>query len=253
MSGLENMRLTVIGSGDAFGSGGRFNTCFLIEAQNKKILLDFGASSLVALKARGIDPGTIDGIFLSHLHGDHFGGLPFLLLDFQLLSRRERPFAISGPPGTRDRLNAALEVFFPNSSRTKWRFPVEVGEVTPDVPDEFLGLAVRTTEVVHFSGAPSTAVRISGGGKTLAYSGDTQWVDALLQTADGADLFIAECYDYERELSGHMNFATLKAKIPALRARKIMLTHMNPSMLAKVEEARALGLLIAEDGLTLDV
>src|SRR5476649_1725090 len=93
------MRLTVIGSGDAFGSGGRFNTCFLIEAQNKKLLLDFGASSLVALKSRQIDPGAIDGIFLSHLHGDHFGGLPFLLLDSQYLNRRERPLAICGPPG----------------------------------------------------------------------------------------------------------------------------------------------------------
>ena len=247
------MRLTVIGSGDAFGSGGRFNTCFLIEAQKKRLLLDFGASSSVALKAREIDPGSIDGIFLSHLHGDHFGGLPFLLLDFQFLTRRERPLAIAGPPGTRERLNAALEVFFPNSSKTKWRFPLEVREVTPGVPDEFLGLAVRTAEVVHFSGAPSTAVRLSDGRKTLAYSGDTQWTDALVDVADGADLFITECYDYERDLSGHMSFAILKAKLPELKARKIMLTHMNPSMLAKVHEARAAGLLVAEDGLAVEI
>ena len=190
------MRLTVIGSGDAFGSGGRFNTCFLIEALDKKLLLDFGASSLVALKARHIDPAAIDGIILSHLHGDHFGGLPFLLLDFQFLNQRERPLAIAGPPGTRARLEAACEVFFPRSSKNKWRFPLEVSEVTPGVPDQILGLAVVTTEVVHFSGAPSTAVRLTGGGKTLAYSGDTQWTDALLKVADGADLLICECYDY---------------------------------------------------------
>jgi ribonuclease BN (tRNA processing enzyme) len=247
------MRLTIVGSGDAFGSGGRFNTCFLIEAQEKKLLLDFGASSLVALKACAIDPGSIDGILLSHLHGDHFGGLPFLLLDAQFLTRRERPLAIAGPPGTRERLNAALEVFFPNSSKTKWRFPLEVSEITPGVPDEFLGLAVRTAEVVHFSGAPSTAVRLSDGRRTLAYSGDTQWVDALLQVADGADLFITECYDYDRDLSGHMNWATLKAKLPDLKARKIMITHMNPSMLARTAEVRASGLLVAEDGLTVEV
>jgi len=247
------MRLTVIGSGDAFGSGGRFNTCFLIEAQNKKLLLDFGASSLVALKSRQIDPGAIDGIFLSHLHGDHFGGLPFLLLDSQYLNRRKRPLAICGPPGTRERLNAALEVFFPNSSKTKWRFQLSVSEITPDVPDEFLGLAVVTTEVVHFSGAPSTAVRLSDGRKTLVYSGDTQWTDALPKIADGADLFITECYDYDRDLSGHMNWAMLKSKLPEFKARKIMLTHMNPSMLAKQAEARGAGVLVAEDGLKMDV
>jgi ribonuclease BN (tRNA processing enzyme) len=247
------MRLTVIGSGDAFGSGGRFNTCFMIEARDKNVLLDFGASSLVALKSRQIDPNSIDGIILSHLHGDHFGGLPFLLLDFQFLSRRERPLAISGPPGTRARLDAALEVFFPRSSQTKWRFALEVGEITPGVPDEFLGLAVSTTDVVHFSGAPSTAVRLSDGRAVLAYSGDTQWTDALLKIADGADLFIVECYDYSRDLSGHINWATLHAKLPQLKARKIMLTHMNPSMLAKRDDARAAGLLVAEDGLTTEV
>jgi ribonuclease BN (tRNA processing enzyme) len=247
------MRLTIIGSGDAFGSGGRFNTCFLIEALEKKVLLDFGASSLVAMKSRQIDPNAIDGIFLSHLHGDHFGGLPFLLLDFQFLARRERPITISGPPGTRERLNGAMEVFFPGSSKTKWRFALEVSEVTPNIPDEFLGLAVTTTEVVHFSGAPSTAVRLSDGRKTLAYSGDTQWTDALFKVADGADLFITECYDYERDLSGHINWATLLAKLPQFKARKIMLTHMNPSMLAKRDEAHAAGILVAEDGLVEDV
>jgi ribonuclease BN (tRNA processing enzyme) len=247
------VRLTVIGSGDAFGSGGRFNTCFLIEALDKKLLLDFGASSLVALKARGIDPNTIDGIFLSHLHGDHFGGLPFLLLDFQFLSRRERPFEICGPPGTRERITAALEVFFPGSSKNKWRFPLTVSEIMPGVPDEFLGFAMSTTEVVHFSGAPSTAVRLTDGRKTLAYSGDTEWIDALINVAGGADLFIAECYDYDRELNGHICWAALKGKIPQLKARKLMITHMNPSMLAKQDEARAAGVLVAEDGLVMDV
>jgi len=247
------MRLTIIGSGDAFGSGGRFNTCFLVETLGKRVLLDFGASSLVALKARQIDPNSIDGIILSHLHGDHFGGLPFLLLNFQYLNRRERAFAISGPPGTRERLDAAMEVFFPQSSKTKWRFPLEVGEITPGVPGEFLGLAVSTTEVVHFSGAPSTALRLSDGRSVLAYSGDTQWTDALLQVADGADLFIVECYDYARDLSGHINWAILQAKLPLLKARKIMLTHMNPSMLAKQDKARTAGTLIAEDGLVIEV
>ena len=247
------MRITIIGSGDAFGSGGRFNTCFIIETQDKKILLDFGASSLVALKARGIDPNSIDGIFLSHLHGDHYGGLPFLLLDFQFLSRRERPFAISGPPTTRERLKAAMEAFFPRSSTSKWRFPLEVSEVTPDVPDRFLGLSVSTTEVVHFSGAPSTAVRLSDGRSTLAYSGDTEWTDALIKVAGGADLFITECYEYARELTGHMCWTTLKSKLPQLKARTIMLTHMNPSMLAKADEARAAGVLVAEDGLTIEI
>src|SRR6476619_5574147 len=110
------MRLTIVGSGDAFGSGGRFNTCFWLETAKATLLIDCGASSLVALKAHGLDHRRVDGIILSHLHGDHFGGLPLLLLDGQLLNRRARPLLIAGPPGTRARLDAALDVFFPRAT-----------------------------------------------------------------------------------------------------------------------------------------
>lgn len=246
------MQVTVVGSGDAFGSGGRFNTCFLVRTDST-LLLDCGASSLVAMRAQGIDPNIIDGVILSHLHGDHFGGLPFLLLDGQFLSRRARPLVIAGPPGTRQRLDAALEVFFPGSTGSKWRFAWEVVEITPGKPNEVLGLGIVTTEVVHSSGAPSTAVRITDGKVILAYSGDTEWTDALIPVAAGADLFIIECYDYSRDLPGHMNFALLKERRPSLRAQKIMLTHMNPGMLARVAEARGLDFLVAEDGLTLEI
>jgi ribonuclease BN (tRNA processing enzyme) len=247
------MRLTIVGSGDAFGSGGRFNTCFMIEARGRTLLLDCGASSLVALKAQGIDPNVIDGVILTHLHGDHFGALPFLLLDAQFLARRERALTIVGPPGTRERLKSAMEVFFPRSSASVWKFPLEVGEIIPGVPDEVLGFAVNTAEVVHQSGAPSTAVRLTGGGSVLAYSGDTQWTDTLIKIADGADLFIIECYDYARDLTGHMSFATIKEKRGQLRARKTMLTHMNPTMLERQDEAKAAGFLVAADGLVIDV
>jgi ribonuclease BN (tRNA processing enzyme) len=247
------MKLTVIGCGDAFGSGGRFNTCFMIDAAGKRLLLDCGASSLVALKARGIDLNSIDGVMLSHLHGDHFGALPFFLLDSQYLARRDNPLAIFGPPGTKARLTAAMEVFFPDSSKTKWRFALEVGEITPDVPDEILGLAVRTTTVTHNSGAPSTAVRLSDERKTLTYSGDTEWTDALIAISAGADLFVCECYEYARDLTGHLSFAKLKEKRALFDVRRMMLTHMNPTMIAHAGEARDAGYLLAEDGLSIEV
>jgi len=247
------MRLTIIGSGDAFGSGGRHNTCFHLVTQGRTVLVDCGASAPVALRAQDVDPNGIDAIILSHLHGDHFGGIPFLMLDGQYLSRRERPLLFAGPPGTAERINAAMEVFFPNSTKRKYRFSWSVKEIPVGKPADILGLEVVSAEVIHSSGAPSTALRLTDGRKTLAYSGDTQWTDALLPIAAGADLFIVECYDYERDLTGHMNWKTIQQRLKDFAAKRVMITHMNPTMLARIAEAKAAGVLVAEDGLVLDL
>ncbi|HUG06755.1 MAG TPA: MBL fold metallo-hydrolase, partial [Candidatus Limnocylindria bacterium] len=123
-------RVRFIGSGDSFGSGGRFQTCILVDADGYRFLIDCGATSLVALKRSGVDPGSIDAVLLTHFHGDHSGGVPYLILDGQF-GKRERPLLIAGPPGVRERMTAVFEAALPTSSRTKQRFGVsylELGE-----------------------------------------------------------------------------------------------------------------------------
>jgi ribonuclease BN (tRNA processing enzyme) len=120
------------------------------------------------------------------------------------------------------------------------------------VPSDVLGHSIVTAEVIHQSGAPSTALRLSDGDKVFAYSGDTEWTHALLPIARQADLFVCECYGYAGRITGHMTWEILQAKLPALRARRVMATHMNPSVLAKLDEVTAAGVLVANDGLTLE-
>ena len=72
------MSLTVrfVGSGDSFGSGGRFQTCIVVDGPGSRFA-DSAPSSLIALAQQGIEHNSLDAILLTHLHGDHCGGVPF--------------------------------------------------------------------------------------------------------------------------------------------------------------------------------
>src|SRR5438034_4373955 len=120
-----------VGSGDSFGSGGRFQTCILVDAPGRRFTIDFGASSLIALAQQRIDANSIDTILITHLHGDHCGGLPFLLIDAMLGARRTRPLTIAGPQDIAARMRAMLEVLFPGSDVMQPRFPLEYVEMAP--------------------------------------------------------------------------------------------------------------------------
>lgn len=241
------MRLTVLGCGDAFGSGGRLNTCFHLASEETGFLVDCGASALIAMRRFGVDPNGIDTVFLTHLHGDHFGGLPWLILDGQLVSRRRKPLTIVGPPWIHARLPAAMEVLFPGSSTVERDFAVEVREIEAGVPETIGGVAVTAFAVEHPSGAPSHALRLAHAGRVLAYTGDTQWVEALIPAGRGADLMIAEGYTVERPVKFHLSWAELKARLPEIAPKRLMLTHMSPDMLAHAPD----GYIAAEDGLVL--
>jgi ribonuclease BN (tRNA processing enzyme) len=116
-----------------------------------------------------------------------------------------------------------------------------------------LGHGLLTAEVSHPSGAPSTAVRLSNREATLAYSGDTEWTDALLPIAADAQLFIVECWGYVARTPQHMTWKALEPRLPELRADRIMITHMNPTVLAHLDEIRPAGVLVAEDGAVINL
>jgi ribonuclease BN (tRNA processing enzyme) len=244
------MRLQFVGCGDAFGSGGRLNTCFHVSGDRVNFLIDCGASSLPALKRLGIPSDDIDLILITHFHGDHFAGLPFLLLDAQF-SRRTRPLVIAGPEGIEQKLPQVMEALFEHSSKTKSKFDLAVVTLRPEETRAFGGVSVTPFPVVHGeSGGPFLAYRIEAEGRVIAYSADTEWTGTLIPLAREADLFIAEAYYYDKVVRNHLSLTTLQTHLAEIKPKRVVLTHMSEDMLGRLD---TLGHTAAHDGMIVEL
>jgi ribonuclease BN (tRNA processing enzyme) len=228
------MHLQFVGSGDAFGSGGRFNTCLHVVGGGTNLLIDCGATSLIALKRLGIDRNAIDLIVLSHYHADHCGGVPFFMLDAQFVARRTRPLTIAGPPPITEWFARLMETAFAGSSRSTKKFEVSLVELTPDKPWRFHDIEIRSARVSH--GTPPESYhgyRIAIDGKVLAYSGDTEWTDSLIELGRDADLLVSEAYVYDKPVPMHLAYLQLVEKLPLIRPKRLIITHMSDDMLGR--------------------
>jgi ribonuclease BN (tRNA processing enzyme) len=246
------MRLTIIGCGDAFGAGGRLQTSFHVHSRTSTFLIDCGVTTLIGMRRLGFQPNDIDTVFVSHLHGDHFGGLPWFLVDALYVSNRTRPLTVTGPVGIEARFLTAAEALYPNIT-TKRNFALSFVEYEERVPLEVGGVTVVPFEVKHPSGAPPYALRFHIDGNVVAFTGDTGWVEVLCEVAQGADLFISECFQYDLVLPIHLDYATIDANYRRLGAKRVLLTHMGEAMLANIGKVDPARYLIADDGMTLDL
>jgi len=227
-----------IGTGNAFADGGRTHACIHVTAPGVSLLLDCGGSSLPAIK-RAIDPATIDGIAISHLHGDHFGGIPYLVME-QHYAGRNTPLAIAGPPDLRARATAAGQTLFqdffggPSGSPTLG-YPLE-WLVLSEEPAAVGGAGVSGHPVEHVPESQPHGLRVRVGDRLIAYSGDATWSDAIPRLADGADLFICEATNFATPHPVHLSIDELRAHRAELRCGRLVVTHLGNETLARLGE-----------------
>ncbi len=243
---MSDITISFIGTGDAFGSGGRLQACILVDAPGVRFALDFGCTSLVGLRKLGINPNSIDGIILTHFHGDHCGGVPFLLMDGMLGAKRDRELTIAGPAGTVDHLSRLHEVLFPGSGVMVPRFPVNYIELMPNRTVRLMGLELTAIEARHTAETIPLAFRIEVSGRSIAYTGDGELTEDLKRLADGVDLLIAESYFHSKKVGWHLNYPDVKK----LTAKKTVLTHMHSEMLGHAPEVPE---VCACDGFTMSI
>jgi ribonuclease BN (tRNA processing enzyme) len=231
------MHLQFVGCGDAFGSGGRFNTCFHLVGSDINALIDCGATSLVAMNKLAIDRNAIEMIFISHFHADHIAGLPFFILEANYVSKRTKPLTIIGPPGLKTRLAEVMEGAFPGTGEMEWNFPLHLKELTIGKRNAFGAIAVTPFHVVHDERAgPCLGFRFELEDKVIAFSGDTEWTDTLIEIGRDADLFICEAYTRDKPIQTHMALSALEEHLDQIRPKRLVLTHMSNDMLSRAAE-----------------
>ncbi len=245
----DGVELTILGTGDAFASHGRFQSGYIIDSPNCRILMEAGPTALCAMKRLDFKPADIDMILISHLHGDHFGGMPFLLLEYLYESPRQKPLTIIGPPRLAERTWSLFRTMFPGTKPDLGRLIDKLKFVVlePGFNQKIGPMHLRAMRTPHMKHDFSLAYRIAIGDKSIAFSGDSGWTEELLPFVAGADLFLCECTYFESaQLDFHMNYPQLKANRARFDVERMVLTHVGREVL---DRAREIKLEIAQDGM----
>src|SRR5262245_10187867 len=244
------MRITVLGAGDAFCNGGRRQSGYFVESATSSFLLDCGATTLFALKTLGIPADVIDFVAISHLHGDHFAGLPFLFLEYLYEKPRTRPLLIAGPPGTKERVWALHRAMYRELAERPMCFPLEFFEFIPGQPMTLCGVELFPFWVPHQDKEISLGYRVTTAGKSILYSGDCGWNEDLVRYSHGTDLFICECCYFHTQTTFHVSYPTIAAESHRLGCKRLLLSHIGREVLERMNEVF---LECAYDGLVVDI
>jgi ribonuclease BN (tRNA processing enzyme) len=209
------------------------------------LLLDCGATTLTSLNRYHISANPIDGILLSHLHGDHIAGLPFLFLHFKYIEPRSKTLSILGPRGLEQRIKQLDEIMYPSDPSDPLPFELNFTEVQLRQKYSLDILQIEPFRSKHQDDPPSYGYTMELDGRKIVYTGDTGWTDELPMRARGADLFICECSFYESQAANHLDYPTIRKRLADCGHKKMVLTHLGREVL---EKSRELDLKLAYDG-----
>jgi ribonuclease BN (tRNA processing enzyme) len=243
--------VTLLGTGDAFASFGRSQSGYLIDAPGGRILMEAGPGLLPALKSNGIAPDSFDLLLISHLHGDHFGGLPFLILDYMWETPRKKMLTIAGPPKLEERTWLLMRTMFPHFELDKIKRKLKFVVLEPGSSTRLGKFKVSAIRSPHTRPDISLSLRIDGGGKSIVFSGDSGWNDGLVELSAGADLFLCECTYYEStHLNFHLNYPLLAANRDKFKVRRMVLTHLGREVLNRADE---IAIEMGYDGMKIEI
>lgn len=219
-----------VGTSDAFGAGGRRQSAVLVRGPRGGALLDCGATTGGGLVELGVDRNEIDAILISHFHGDHFAGIPILLMAALYEDERRAPIRIAGPAGIEERVRTLAAAMGYAMEDRQWSFPIEFQELAAGASVEVGPMHVGAFQAYHQVHTMPHGLLVETGAERIAYSGDTGWFPELPARVGEADLFICECTYHTNDFEYHLNHAGLVARRSEFHCNRIILTHLGEEM-----------------------
>jgi ribonuclease BN (tRNA processing enzyme) len=251
------VRLTVLGSGPAIPQPDTPASGLLVETVSTKVLLDCGSGVVARLRAL-VDPRSIDGIVVGHLHADHFIDLTALRYSFPWPGTEVGRPAVWLPPGGRTQLATLAGLISERHGFFEDAF--DVREYVDDRPFSIGELSIRPAPMRHYVPAWAMCVTAAGG-ERLVYGGDTGPTDRLAVAASGADILVAEATlasavdDEPRR--GHSTADEAIAMARCAGVGRVVLTHYPSARRAQLTALAAatpgIAVEVARPGLCLDV
>jgi ribonuclease BN (tRNA processing enzyme) len=242
--------VTFVGTSDAFASGGRRQSAILLRSGDSAILLDCGPTTNTGLMQLGIDRNEIDAIVISHFHGDHFSGIPALLIAACHRDARRTPLTIAGPQGVERRVRDLAQAMGDPVKGDDSPFEIRFQEFSVDQGCKIGRFALQAFATHHQADSSPHGLIIRIGSHRIAYSGDTGWFDELPERVAGCDLFICECTFWQPGFEFHLDLETLIARKASFDCGRMILTHLGPEMSALRGHC---GIETADDGLVLSL
>ncbi|MBM3462298.1 MAG: MBL fold metallo-hydrolase [Armatimonadetes bacterium] len=211
------MEMRFLGTGGAM-SARRAPACTLIDG---RILVDCGPTGVVRLKESGCTPDAVDAVFVTHFHGDHTFGLPFLLIERAFRGTRGGTLHLVGPAGVEAHVRGMLDLAFPGCEEVLARVAFH-----EDVAGTVRGVDWEARAVSHGE-MDARGYRLRLDGVTLGFSGDSGPCDALYLLSQDVDAFVLEMNCQTRSFPGHMNRDDVVAFLRRTTARRVLLTHLD--------------------------
>ncbi|MEW6429081.1 MAG: MBL fold metallo-hydrolase [Thermodesulfobacteriota bacterium] len=223
------MKILCLGTGAACDPG-RGNTSLLLD---NRLLLDCGFTAAHAYFRRHPAADDLEGVWISHFHGDHCFALPLLLLGLWE-RRRTRPLVVAGPPGLNVQVRQLLELSYPGFA-ARFAFSLETVEITPHTPFELAGYRCGAALTEH--SRTNLAIRVDDGRFAVYYSGDGRPTAAGNALARGCDLILHEAFASGEPPPGHGSVQGSMAFAATAGAGRLALLHVAPEARAALPAA----------------